>query len=49
MFFFSSWFHGVSYGFHALDIPLLPFIIGSRICMDNQEFCKASEEVFFCG
>jgi hypothetical protein len=49
MFFFSSWVHGVSYGFHALEISLLPFIIGSWIWMDNQEFFKASEEVFFCG
>jgi hypothetical protein len=31
----ASWVHGVSYRFHALEIPLLPFIIGSRIWMDN--------------
>jgi hypothetical protein len=36
MFFFESWVHGVSYRFHALKIPLLSFIIGSRIWMDNQ-------------
>jgi hypothetical protein len=48
MFFFSFWVHGVSYRFHALEIPLLTFIIGSRIWMDNQEYFKAFEEVFFC-
>jgi hypothetical protein len=48
MFFFGSWVHGVSYRFHALEIPLIPTIIGSRIWMDNQEYFKASEEVFFC-
>ena len=42
MFFLSSWVHGVSYRFHALEIPLLPFIIGSWIWMDNQEYFKAS-------
>jgi hypothetical protein len=42
MFFFSSWVHGVSYRFHALEIPLLPFIIGSRIWMENQGYFKAS-------
>jgi hypothetical protein len=49
MFFIGSWVHGVSYRFHALEIPLLSFIIGSRIWMDNQEYFEASEEVFFCG
>jgi hypothetical protein len=49
MFFIGSWVHGVSYRFHALEIPLLTFIIGSQIWMDNQEYFKASEEVFFCG
>jgi hypothetical protein len=49
MFFFSFWVHGFFYRFHALEISLLPFIIGSRIWMDNQEFFRAFEEVFFCG
>jgi hypothetical protein len=49
MLFFYFWVHGVSYRFHALEIPLLPFIIGSWIWMDNQEYFKAYEEVFFCG
>jgi hypothetical protein len=48
-FFIISWVHGVSYRFHVLEIPLLTFIIGSQIWMDNQEYFKASEEVFFCG
>jgi hypothetical protein len=49
-FFFSSWVHGVSYRFHVLEIPLLTFIIGSQIWMDNQEYFKASlRKVFFCG
>jgi hypothetical protein len=38
MFFFYFWVHGVSYRFHALEIPLLTFIIGSRIWMDNQGY-----------
>jgi hypothetical protein len=42
MFFFSSWVHGVSYRFHAIEIPLLTFIIRSRNWMDNQEYFKAS-------
>jgi len=42
MFFFSSWVHGVSYRFHSLEVPLLPFIIGSWIWMDNQEYFKDS-------
>jgi hypothetical protein len=42
MFFFSSWVQGVSYRFHALENPLLPFIIGSQIWMDNQGYFKAS-------
>jgi hypothetical protein len=42
MFFSSSWVHGVSYRFHALEIPLLPFIIGSQIWMDNHKYFKAS-------
>ena len=42
IFFFISLVHGVSYRFHALEIPLLPFIIGSWIWMDNQEYFKAS-------
>jgi hypothetical protein len=42
MFFFSSWVHGVSYRFHALKIPLLPFIMGSRMWMENQGYFKAS-------
>jgi hypothetical protein len=50
MFFFYFWVHGVSYRFHALEIPLLTFIIGSRLWMDNQEYFKASlRKVFFCG
>jgi hypothetical protein len=50
MFFFSFWVHGVSSGFHALEIPLLPFIIVSQIWMVNQEYFKASlRKVFFCG
>ena len=42
MFFFSSWVHEVSYRFHALKIPLLPFIIESWMWMDNQGYFKAS-------
>jgi hypothetical protein len=42
MFFFSSWVHGVSYRFHALNIPFLSFIIGSWKWMDNQGYFKAS-------
>jgi hypothetical protein len=42
MFFFSFWVHGVSYRFHALKIPLLSFIIGSQIWMENQGYFKAS-------
>jgi hypothetical protein len=42
MFFFSSWVHGVSYRFHSLKIPLLPFIIESCMWMDNQGYFKAS-------
>ena len=50
MFFFSFWVHGVSFGFHALEIPLLPFIIVSQIWMVNQEYFKASlRKVFFCS
>jgi hypothetical protein len=40
MFFFISLVHGVSYRFHALDIPILPSIIGSQIWMDNQELIQ---------
>jgi hypothetical protein len=42
VFSFSSWVHGVSYRFHALKISLLPFIIGSRMWIDNQGYFKAS-------
>ena len=42
MFFFSSWVHGVSYRFHNLEIPLLSFIIGSQMWMDNQGYFKAT-------
>jgi hypothetical protein len=42
MFFFSSWVHGVFYRFHALKIPLLSFIIGSWMWMDNQRYFEAS-------
>jgi hypothetical protein len=42
MFLFSSWVHGVSYRFHALEIPLLSFIIGSRMWMDNEGYFKAA-------
>jgi hypothetical protein len=42
MFFFRFWVHGVSYRFYALKIPLLSFIVGSRIWMDNQRYFKAS-------